>query len=155
MRYELLLVVGLIFACQSALAALPDSTVPGHRVQDGVAPSTSQPLRLSFRLMLFAFDAADLSARHLQTLDYVKRFITPETQIFIRGFTDVIGNPRRNRELALQRCRSVESYLRRNTVAADIRLQAVANDEILFRNDSPEGRFYSRTVEISIQSPGS
>ncbi len=102
-----------------------------------------------YSLILFDFDRAELTPRHRTMIGTIKTDLDPTARVIVRGFTDRIGDPTRNRELALQRATNVAREL---GVTAD-RITIEAGESAPYDNNTPEGRFYSRTVQIEIQRP--
>ncbi len=112
-----------------------------------------------FRLILFEFasEEADLASPGIQQklAQIVEKFKEATgAQIRLKGFTDVIGTPEFNRELALKRAKSIFNQLVRMGIpAAQIRYEGLGQDSPLISNDLPEGRMINRRVEIYIEYP--
>lgn len=104
-----------------------------------------------FALIVFDFDKATLSERHKKVLDEIKNRIEPNSQITIEGYTDRIGTPEYNKQLALKRAEEVKKYL--NAEDSKVTVKAIGQDELLYDNDLPQGRNYSRTVLVKIITP--
>jgi outer membrane protein OmpA-like peptidoglycan-associated protein len=104
-----------------------------------------------FFLILFDFNSAELKPHHLKTLNDIKARIMPESQVIISGFTDRTGDPLYNLELAKRRCLEVQRYLKVNE--NKLTINPVGAEQLLYNNDIPEGRSYSRTVQIVIETP--
>jgi len=106
-----------------------------------------------YTLLLFDFNSSDLtsdaSGQNARTLAIIKSRITDHSQVSIRGFGDRIGDAEHNRKLADDRARQAASAL--GLPESDI-IPADGNT-YPYPNDLPEGRFYSRTVEITIRTP--
>ncbi|MBU3698564.1 MAG: OmpA family protein [Candidatus Kapabacteria bacterium] len=102
-----------------------------------------------FSLILFGFDRSDLTDEHRQLVDKVKSRLSPTSTVSIVGYTDRTGSEDYNRKLSEQRARAVSSALgfQRASVAGN------GEQLPLYDNDTPEGRFYSRTVEIIVETP--
>ncbi len=107
-----------------------------------------------FSLILFAFDKANLGPRNRKILKTVIQQIRPNSHITILGYTDRIGLKDYNKKLAAARCKEVMKALEQHGVQpAQISFTAVGSDYLLYNNDLPEGRSYSRTVQIIIKTP--
>ena len=106
-----------------------------------------------FSLILFDYDKADLKPVHRRILDVVKSRVEPNSQVYIEGYADRTGTPEYNRQLAKQRCLSVQQYLQPTVREDQIHIRAVGSDKLLYNNDLPEGRNYCRTVRIIIATP--
>lgn len=104
-----------------------------------------------FALIVFDFDKATLSDRHKKVLDDIKTRIDENSQITIEGYTDRIGTADYNKQLALKRAEEVKKYI--NAADSKVTLKAIGQDELLYDNDLPQGRNYSRTVLVKIITP--
>lgn len=104
-----------------------------------------------YSLILFDFDKAVILDNHKSVLDYIKTKITPNSIVKISGFADRTGSKDYNRDLARRRSDEVKKYF--NLANDKVTIIPVGSDELIFDNDSPEGRSYSRTVKIEIRTP--
>lgn len=106
-------------------------------------------------LILFPFDVAEPGERNQRIMDeYVYPRITAGATITVNGFTDVIGSEEYNLKLSQQRADAVRSILLGKLDAASAeRVTSVGLGESspIFSNDTPEGRFYNRTVGLRIE----
>ncbi len=102
-----------------------------------------------FGVNLFAIRHSDVSALDRQVLAIVKHNIQANSSINVYGFTDRTGDASYNRTLALSRAKSVAQEL------APFKINSIdlKNEAPVYNNDLPEGRFYSRTVEIEAETP--
>ncbi len=104
-----------------------------------------------YSLIVFDFNSAQLNASNQRVMQRIKQRIQPESKVKILGFADRQGNPEYNRELARKRCAEAQRVL---GLGDDrVTIEPVGNDRLLFNNDIPEGRSYSRTVQIEIETP--
>lgn len=104
-----------------------------------------------FALIVFDFDKATLSDRHKKVLDDIKTRIEPNSEITIEGYTDRIGTADYNKLLAQRRAEEVKKYI--NAAESKVKLKAIGQDQLLYDNDLPQGRNYSRTVLVKIITP--
>lgn len=106
-----------------------------------------------YALLLFDFNSSDLtsdvSGQNAQTIALIKQRITNRSQVSIRGFGDRIGDPEYNRRLANERAARTAKAL--GLPASDV--ISADGASYPYDNNLPEGRFYSRTVEITIRTP--
>ena len=102
-----------------------------------------------FSLILFDFDQDRVSPEHEAVLSIIRERITPDSRIKVTGSTDRVGERQYNLDLSLRRARSIALALGLPPENAE----GVGEDEITFDNDLPEGRFYSRTVRVLIETP--
>jgi outer membrane protein OmpA-like peptidoglycan-associated protein len=84
-------------------------------------------------------------------MDRVKARIQPESKVRIVGYADKTGNPEYNRTLARKRCLEVQKVL--GLPDDRVTLEPVGSDRQIFENETPEGRSYSRTVQIELVTP--
>jgi outer membrane protein OmpA-like peptidoglycan-associated protein len=102
-----------------------------------------------YSLILFGFDEYRLNVTNRELAEWIATRIENNSTVRVTGFTDRIGEEEYN--LMLSRRRAAETA----------RIFATGNEQTagkgesaeLFDNDLPEGRFYSRTVNIIIETP--
>lgn len=103
----------------------------------------------SFSLILFDYNESELEDNNKQIIAAIQKRIQKNSKISIRGTTDRIGSEEHNARLSQERANSVKSAInRKNTVAV-----GTGEQELLFDNDLPEGRFYCRTVSVEVRTP--
>jgi outer membrane protein OmpA-like peptidoglycan-associated protein len=101
-----------------------------------------------FSLILFDFAKSDLNDANRRIVDYIKNRITLDANVSVTGTTDRLGDAEFNRKLSQDRA----------TVTAQALGVPVANakgagETLLYDNNLPEGRFYSRTVNVVVETP--
>ncbi|MBI3258069.1 MAG: hypothetical protein HYZ54_01085 [Ignavibacteriae bacterium] len=82
-------------------------------------------------------------------MQIIKPRIKKEANVVIMGYTDRVGEIAFNMSLAESRAKSIAGFLGKEFEVTTI---AKGNSN-LYDNNLPEGRFYSRTVEIEVQTP--
>jgi len=103
----------------------------------------------SFSLILFDYNESELEDNNKQIISAIQNRIQKNSKVSIRGTTDRIGSEEHNARLSQERANSVKSAInRKNTVAI-----GTGEQELLFDNDLPEGRFYCRTVSVEVRTP--
>lgn len=102
-----------------------------------------------YSLILFDFDKFELSKKNLDILEIVKNNITNDSKLIISGYSDKIGDAEYNKTLSKKRTESVSSQFLNNKKE----LFPYGESIIIFNNNLPEGRFYSRTVTINATTP--
>jgi outer membrane protein OmpA-like peptidoglycan-associated protein len=106
-------------------------------------------------LILFPFDVAEPGERNNRIMEeFVYPRITAGSRITVNGYTDAIGSEEYNLKLSQQRADAVRQILltRMGEAAADKVISVgLGETSPLFSNDLPEGRFYDRTVSLSIE----
>lgn len=110
-----------------------------------------------YSLVLFRFnsnEAGPLNDRILR--EYIYNDIRQGAQIQIIGHTDVVGLEDVNKKLSEGRANTVTSGIRKNvksSLIATLVGSGVGEDDELYSNQLPEGRFYNRTVQVIIETP--
>lgn len=104
-----------------------------------------------YSLIVFDYNKDELTPAHKRILDELKEKISPKSKVKIYGYADRTGEKSYNRELAKRRADKVANYL--NLDKSNYISKGIGNDEILYDNDLPPGRAYSRTVKIIIETP--
>ncbi len=124
-------------------------------IQDKKLNNQKDRIIEKYSLILFEFDDHELDVRNRRILDEVASRIQPNSTVLIQGFTDRTGTEEYNERLARDRSRKIVQYLedRLEIEHDNIRWEAVGKKRALYDNDLTEGRAYSRTVVISIETP--
>lgn len=102
-----------------------------------------------FGLILFDFDRSEISSANQQLCAVIAGRITPASRVTIDGYSDRVGDPAHNMQLSAERAAAVARIL---GVPGD-RATGRGDGSALYANDTPEGRFYCRTVVVSIETP--
>jgi hypothetical protein len=102
-----------------------------------------------YSLILFDFDKFELNKKNTEILGIVKKNITKDSELLISGYSDKIGDSEYNKTLSKKRTESVSLQFPKNKKE----LFPYGESIIIFNNNLPEGRFYSRTVTIKATTP--
>jgi outer membrane protein OmpA-like peptidoglycan-associated protein len=102
-----------------------------------------------YNLILFDFDKHTLDPVNKRITDIIKSEITENATVTVIGYTDVIGDDDYNLRLSTRRAESTANALN----AKNIKYSGKGESELLFSNESPEGRFYCRTVVVEVKIP--
>lgn len=107
----------------------------------------------NYQLIMFNFNSATISAQDKAYLQTLSQTIKQKNnvQIVIRGYTDRTGSVEYNQLLAERRCQETMRILK--VTPENTTLEPIGSSKLLHDNSTPEGRFYSRTVEVRVQSP--
>ena len=105
-----------------------------------------------FSLILFDYDKSEITERQKEIINEIKAKIKANSTVTITGFTDKTGEPSYNRKLALERATQAETLLGISDKSR-VTVKAADTNYELYDNDLPEGRSYSRTVRIIIETP--
>lgn len=106
-------------------------------------------------LIVFDFDKADITN---ENKDMIKKFINTsikeKSTVQITGSTDKLGEKDYNKSLSLSRAKSVEQFILIQKPDANItEVKGLGDQNLLFDNNLPEGRFYCRTVLVEVVTP--
>ncbi|MCX6154888.1 MAG: OmpA family protein [Candidatus Kapabacteria bacterium] len=104
-----------------------------------------------YALILFDFDKAIITKNQHEILEEIKTKIKANSFVTIKGYADKIGDPDYNKELSLRRANEVQKFLK--VKESNLKLEGIGSDELLYDNNLPQGRGYSRTVQIIIETP--
>ena len=102
-----------------------------------------------YSLIVFDHNSAQLIAANQRVMKRVKERIEPESKATILGYADRQGNPEYNLKLAERRCKEAQRAL--GLPDSRVTLKPIGSDKLIYDNDTPEGRSYSRTVQIEIE----
>ncbi len=101
-----------------------------------------------FSLILFDFDKAKIESINDKIIKLIKEKLKPNSELEIRAYTDRTGDENYNKKLSQLRAQETVKTLSR----PDAYAIGIGEDEVIYNNDLPEGRFYSRTVTITIRN---
>ncbi len=106
-----------------------------------------------FSMMLFEFDESRTSAAQQYTIDFIKTHIKPYSDLAVVGYTDRTGTAEYDRKLSLERAKQIARTITgEENPSEQVVVRGVGKDELLFDNAIPEGRFYCRTVKVTIET---
>lgn len=103
----------------------------------------------NFSLISFEFGKADLTQEHQPIIGMAQKRIEDNSIVSIVGMTDRIGEEDYNQKLSERRAYATARALKVNQKFA----KGIGEQNPLFDNDLPEGRFYNRVVQIRIETP--
>jgi len=102
-----------------------------------------------FSLILFDFDRSEINGSNQIIAQMINSKLSNSEAIRIIGYTDRMGDEIYNNELSMQRAKSLSELL--NADADEV--NGYGESIELYDNELPEGRFYSRTVEVIAETP--
>jgi len=102
-----------------------------------------------FSLILFDYNKSYLGEANTQIADFAKKRIQPNSTVNITGYTDRSGDEKLNMKLSQDRATNTAKALGVDPKKA----KGIGKSILLYPNDTPEGRFYCRTVNIEIVTP--
>lgn len=109
-----------------------------------------------YSLILFPFDRSDAGPINERIMrEYVYNRVLPTSLVEVVGHTDVVGLYEHNQRLSERRATTVYNGIMQQTKGkvGSIMKRGVGEDEPLYNNSLPEGRFYNRTVQVIIKTP--
>lgn len=117
------------------------------------AVSNYEVSRLS--LIVFDYDRSDISASNREMMQSViSASVRTGSTASIVGSTDRLGEMDHNMQLSTARAKAIESFTR--TIAPSLNIgevRGIGPSALPYDNDLPEGRFYCRTVTLTITTP--
>jgi outer membrane protein OmpA-like peptidoglycan-associated protein len=102
-----------------------------------------------YNLLLYSFDSAGVFDFSQQSAVIMRDRITPESTVRVIGHTDRIGLPSYNRELSQRRAEVASGLI--GIQGAEV--TGMGEKALLYDNTQPEGRYYSRTVTVIVETP--
>lgn len=102
-----------------------------------------------YSLILFSYGKSSLEKEHREVVDFVKDRITDKAKVYITGYSDSMGDEKINQTISERRAKSVANRLR----LRDAEVKGLGEQNLLYDNSLPEGRFYCRTVQITVETP--
>jgi len=117
---------------------------------------------LTIKNILFAFNSSELDSMAIQALEELKTILisNPELKIQVSGYTDAVGTPQYNLQLAEKRGKAIVDYLTSQAVPVSRFIsKAYGESDFIAVNthedgsDNPEGRKFNRRVEFGIVDP--
>ncbi|MBD1209501.1 MAG: OmpA family protein [Ignavibacteria bacterium] len=101
-----------------------------------------------FSLVLFGFNKSEISEQNQRIIGFINSIIRPNSKITIAGYTDRTGDNAYNRTLSRQRASELARLIDQPLSKA----QGFGEDTLIYDNSTPEGRFYCRTVNVSVET---
>ncbi len=109
-----------------------------------------------YNLILFPFNSSDAGSVNERIMrEYVYDRVKPTSVVEVVGHTDVVGLFDHNFKLSERRANAVQAGINKETGGkyTTLNKRGVGEDDPLYNNDLPEGRFYNRTVQVIIRTP--
>jgi len=101
-----------------------------------------------YSLILFDFGKTTLSDANRRIIDFIRQRISPEASVVVTGHSDRVGDEDVNLRLSAERARVAAQAL--DIPVTDV--QGLGESVILYDNDLPEGRLYSRVVNVVVET---
>lgn len=100
-----------------------------------------------YSLILFDFSKSKINKDNQKIIDFISSRIKSGAQIEITGYADNTGDPGFNQKLALRRAKSAKKALGKPATT-----KSSIDGAMLYDTALPEGRFYCRTVVITVKT---
>ncbi|GAB1371515.1 hypothetical protein MASR1M45_15770 [Candidatus Kapaibacterium sp.] len=139
--------------CKSDPINIPILQVTQSRLR---TEGTMDTTREIYNLILFPFDKYDAGPVNERIMrDYVYSRCKPSSKIEVIGHTDIVGMYDHNMKLSTNRSNSVKNGINKETSGKynQLNSKGVGEEDPLYTNDFPEGRFYNRTVQVIVRTP--
>jgi outer membrane protein OmpA-like peptidoglycan-associated protein len=105
----------------------------------------------TYTLLLYSFDSDAILDFTQQAGVLMKSHVTDQSNVSIVGHTDRIGLPYYNQELSERRAQVASQNLGVPLQVKEIK--GLGEKKLLYDNALPEGRYYCRTVTVTISTP--
>lgn len=103
----------------------------------------------TFSLIIFGFNVSSVNETNQRILDMIKTRIAKNSIVTVTGFTDRTGAADYNLKLSDRRAKEIGKILK----VPESKSDGKGGSELLYDNELPEGRFYCRTVRVTIETP--
>jgi outer membrane protein OmpA-like peptidoglycan-associated protein len=102
-------------------------------------------------LLWYDFNNSNLSPHNTEILRTIFPKITPDVRVSVDGHTDIIGNNAANLSLSRNRAKVVHDILKKNRHARSYKYKGFGKNSPIYDNLLPEGRFYNRNVQVTVE----
>lgn len=133
-------------------------TIPVKRIstEDKKREQSADKTLERYNLIMFPFDKSDVGPMNARIIrEYVLPRLLPNSETLVVGHTDVIGEADYNQRLSQSRGNNAKEEIARLSKfkIKSLESSGVGEENPLFLNSLPEGRFYNRTVQVIIETP--
>lgn len=149
-------VVGTIDTLQARMVIDQQSGTPVEAVTSFPLRKTISNFEVSrLSLIVFDYDRSEISQLNREMMQRViSSSVRAGSTATIIGSTDRLGEMDHNLELSTARARTVDQFARRIAPALNVtEVKGVGPSILPYDNSLPEGRFYCRTVSLTITTP--
>ena len=146
LQYQLFVMDSLGQSAETELATLPvEQITVSKKRRERVADKYID----RYSLILFDFDRARFNEANERIGEFIRSRLRDGASMTITGYTDRIGEEDYNLGLSERRAAKTAD----NLATEDADVSGVGEGVELYNNNLPEGRFYSRTVTIVVETP--
>lgn len=117
------------------------------QIRDQVSETGESGHLQQYSLIVFDYDGAGLSASHRKAIASIRSTLSTSADISVIGMTDILGDEEYNRQLSTRRAQAIVSVLDHPRAVA-----IGVGEQTGIPATTPEGRFYSRRVDVIIRS---
>ena len=103
----------------------------------------------TFSLITFGYNQSTVDESNMRIINLIKTHIQKNSIVKVVGFSDRTGDVDYNFKLSERRAKEIGRLLG----LTEDKSSGVGGSNLLYDNDLPEGRFYSRTVRVIIETP--
>lgn len=128
--------------------------------KDVTAEHLTDKTRETYNLILFKYNSSEMGPANQRILnEYVFDRIQPTSDVQVNGYTDILGTPDYNLKLSSNRAnatmKDIQAKVKGNVHTLKSTGFGKGSDEFppLYPNQTPEGRYYNRTVQVVIETP--
>lgn len=124
--------------------------------RDVVALNLGDKTREIYNLILFKYNSSDMGKWNRLILDsYVFDRIKPSSDVAVNGYTDILGTPEYNAKLSTNRANAVKGDIagKIKGKVKSLTAHGFGKTSPLYDNETPEGRYYNRTVQVLVETP--
>lgn len=156
---ELSFTAKLVITTQTGAECMSDPvTIPVMQISSTrmITEGTVDTTRETYNLILFPFDQSDAGPINNRIMnEYVYERCRPTSVIEVIGHTDIVGMYDHNKRLSERRSATVREGINKRTGGkySSLSSKGVGEEDPLYTNDLPEGRFYNRTVQVIVRTP--
>jgi outer membrane protein OmpA-like peptidoglycan-associated protein len=149
-------VVGEVDTLQARMVIDQQSGTPAQATTAFALNKTVSNFEVSrLSLIVFDYDRSEISSTNQEMM---KRVIASSVRegstATIIGSTDRLGEMQHNLELSTERAKAVDIFARRIAPALNVKeVKGVGPNILPYDNTLPEGRYYCRTVSLTITTP--
>jgi outer membrane protein OmpA-like peptidoglycan-associated protein len=102
-----------------------------------------------YNLIVFDRGSSVLTVHHRRLAERIKTAIKPQSSVSVIGYTDRVGDANFNQKLSEDRAEVIAKAL---GVGSNAEVRGIGETQDLYSNKLPEGRFFCRTVVITIET---
>jgi len=103
-----------------------------------------------FSLILFDIRSTEITSANGSIIDLIKNEIKPNSKVTVTGYTDRLGDASTNKSLAEERAQNTATAIGIPSKQPNV---VGKGNAATYNADVPEGRLYTRTVDVVVETP--